>query len=93
MKTTEDGKSYNVVFFSSLRPSVVLTPPVLEEFKRFFKLVSTLPCDVPPGDHTAEFIMLEKYPKIKKGSVNPYIYVPGCKLEAAIEEGTFHATL
>lgn len=93
MKTTEDGKSYNVVFFASLRSPAVVTPPMVDEFTRSFKLVATLPCDVPLGDHPAQFSMLEKYPKIKKGSPNPYIDAPGCKLEPAIEESMYHAIL
>jgi metallo-beta-lactamase class B len=93
MQTTEDGRAYNAVFFASVRSPAVLTPPIVEEFKRSFKVVNALPCDVPLGDHPAQFSMLEKYPKIKKGSPNPYIDKPGCKLEAKIEEGMFNAIL
>jgi metallo-beta-lactamase class B len=93
MKAKEGRKSFDVVFYSSLRSPVVLTQPVVDEFNRSFQLVRTLPCDVPLGDHPAEFRMIEKYPKLQNGSPNPYIDVPGCKLEAEIEEGMFHAIL
>ena len=93
MQAKEGGKTYNVVFFSSLRSPAVLTPPVIEEFNHSFAAVRPLPCDVPLGDHPSEYRMLEKYPKIKKGVPNPYIDVAGCKLEAEIEEAMFHAIL
>jgi metallo-beta-lactamase class B len=93
MKAKEAGKSYDVVFFTSLRSPAVLPPPVVDEFNRSFKIVSKLPCDVPLGDHPAQFGMLEKYPKIKKGAPNPYVDVAGCKVEARIEEAMFRAIL
>jgi metallo-beta-lactamase class B len=93
MKTTEAGKSHDVVFFSSLRSPGKITPAIEEEFNRSFKVAEALPCDVPLGDHPAQFSLLEKYPKIQKGSPNPYIDVSGCKLETRIEEGMFHAIL
>jgi metallo-beta-lactamase class B len=93
MKTSEDGKSHDVVFFSSLRAPAKITPAIEEEFNRSFKVAARLPCDVPLGDHPAQFNLLEKYPKIQKGSPNPYIDVAGCALETKIEESMFHAIL
>jgi len=92
-KVEEGGKSYDVVFYSSLRSPARLTPPIVDEFNHSFKVVQPLSCDVPLGDHPAQFRMLEKYPKVQKDSPNPYIDVAGCKLEAQIEEGMFHAIL
>ena len=93
MKTEEGGKSYDVVFFSSLRSPSMITPPVANEFTRSFKVVHSLPCDVPLGDHPAEFSMLEKYPKLQEHGPNPYIDAAGCKLEAEIEERMFQAII
>lgn len=92
-KAKEGGKTYDVVFFSSLRAPATITPPIAEEFTHSFKTVAQLPCDVPLGDHPAQFGLLEKYPKIRKDQPNPYIDLPGCKLEARIEEAMFHAIL
>jgi metallo-beta-lactamase class B len=91
MKAQEGGKSHDVVFFSSLRAPVPVTPEVEAELARSFKIVAKIPCDVPLGDHPAQFGLWEKYPQVQKGAPNPYIDVPGCKLEAEIEEGMFHA--
>src|SRR4029077_8545176 len=53
----EAGKTYNVVFGCSLRPPAVLTPALVAEFNRSFKLVRTLACDVQLGDHPAQYDM------------------------------------
>jgi metallo-beta-lactamase class B len=92
-KVQENGKTYNVVINCSLRPPNVLTPAVVEEFNRSFKLVRSLPCDVQLGDHPAQYGMEEKYAKLKNNSPNPFIDPPGCQFEADIEEAMFHAIL
>jgi metallo-beta-lactamase class B len=93
MPVTDAGKTYQVVFYSSLRPPVVLTPPVIDEFNHSFAVVRTLPCDVPLGDHPAEYGMTEKYAKLKPGAPNPFIDPSGCRLEADMEEAMFKAIL
>jgi metallo-beta-lactamase class B len=93
MPVTEAGRSYQVVFYSSLRPPAVLTPPVIDEFNHSFAVVRALPCDVPLGDHPAEYGMVEKYAKLKPGAPNPFIDPSGCRLEADLEEAMFKAIL
>ncbi len=93
MKATEGGKPYDVVLYTSLRPPVVLTPPVIEDFNRSFQIVRSIPCDVPLGDHPSEYRMQEKYAKFANGAPNPFIDREGCLLEADIQEAMFHAIL
>ena len=93
MQVNEFGKTYQVVFYSSLRSPSVLTPQVIDEFNHAFIVVRTLPCDVPLGDHPSEYGMAEKYAKIKPGALNPFIDPSGCRLEADIEEAMFKAIL
>jgi metallo-beta-lactamase class B len=93
MPVTEAGRTYQVIFYSSLRPPAVLTPPVIDEFNRSFTVVRALPCDVPLGDHPAEYSMAEKYSKLKPGAPNPFIDPAGCRLEADLEEAMFKAIL
>ena len=93
MPVTEAGKTYQVVFYSSLRSPTVLTLPVIDEFHHSFAVVRTLPCDVPLGDHPAEYGMAEKYAKLKPGGPNPFIDPSGCRLEADMEEAMFNAIL
>jgi metallo-beta-lactamase class B len=93
MKATEAGKSYDVVLYSSLRSPAVLTPTVIEQLNRSFGLVRSLPCDVPLGDHPAEYNMQQKYAKIQSGGANPFIDRQGCHAEAEIQEAMFRAIL
>src|ERR1700726_88049 len=72
MKAKEGRKTYNVVFNCSLRSPAVLTPAIVEEFNHSFKVVRSLPCDVPLGDHGAQYSMQEKYAKLQKGGPNPF---------------------
>ncbi len=89
----EGGKTYQVVIFGSLRSPAVLTPPIVDEFNRSFKVAHSLPCDVPLGDHAAQYNMQEKYAKLAKGAANPFIDPAGCRTEANIQEAMFHAIL
>jgi metallo-beta-lactamase class B len=93
MKTTENGKTYDVVFYCSLRSPTVLTPPVIAEFNHSFSYVRSLPCDVPLGDHPGEYGMEEKFVRIKAGGPNPFIDPAGCNHETDVEDAMFHAIL
>jgi metallo-beta-lactamase class B len=93
MKAQEGGRTYNVVFSCSLRSPAVLTPAIVDEFNRSFKVVRSLPCDVPLGDHPAQYNLQGKYAKLQKGARNPFIDTAGCKVEVDMEEAMFHAIL
>jgi metallo-beta-lactamase class B len=54
-------------------------------------VVRALPCDVPLGDHAAQFNLQGKYTKLQSGGPNPFIDRAGCKAEANMEEAMFHA--
>lgn len=89
----EGGKTYNVLLGCSLRTPATLTPPLIDEFNRSFKVVRTLPCDVQLGDHGAQYGMQEKYAKLKAGGPNPFIEPKTCMQEADLDEAMFHAQL
>jgi metallo-beta-lactamase class B len=93
MKVEEGGKTYDVVFFSSLRAPGVVTPAIESEFERSFALVRTLPCDVPLGDHPAQYDMTAKYSRLKDGSPNPFVDKANCLLEADIQKAMYHAVM
>jgi metallo-beta-lactamase class B len=93
MKADEGGKSYDVVFYTSVRPPGKLTPDVIAEFNRTFPLLRSLPCDVPLGDHTQAFHLQEKFAKLSAGGSNPFVDPAGCDIETDIEDSMFHATL
>ena len=92
-KTEEAGQAYDVVIGCSLRPPAMITPAIVDEFNRSFKLVRSLLCDVPLGDHPAQYNMEEKYVKVQLSGANPFIDRTGCNLEADIEDAMFKAIL
>ena len=91
MNAQDGGKTYNVVINCSLRSPAVLTPAIVDELNRSFKLVRSLPCDVQLGDHPAQYSMQEKYAKLRNGGRNPFIDPASCLVEADIQEAMFHA--
>ena len=93
MKAAEAGKSYEVVFFSSLRAPAAVSPAVAAMFERTFARVRTLPCDVPLGDHPAQYRLQEKYSALKPGAPNPFVDKAGCLTEARIQEAMYRAVL
>jgi metallo-beta-lactamase class B len=93
MKAQEGGRSYDVVFHCSVRSPGTISPAVAAQFERTFKVVRALPCDVPLGDHPAQYRMLEKHAKLAGGGPNPFIDAANCDLEADIQEAMFRATL
>jgi len=92
-RAREGRKTYDVVFNCSLRPPNMLTPAIVDEFNRSFKLVRSLRCDVPLGDHPAQYRMQEKYARLSDNGPNPFIDATGCFAEADIEEAMFHAIM
>ncbi len=63
-------------------------PDIAGEYQRSFKLLRSLPCDVPLGSHPAMYNLAEKYPKLGKGP-NPFIDPEGYKHELDIQEHAF----
>jgi metallo-beta-lactamase class B len=98
-KAQEGGKTYDVVIIGSVgvNPGFQLVnnkevPGMADEYTRSFKLLRSLPCDVPLGSHPAMYNLAEKYPKIDKGP-NPFIDPEGYKHELDIQENAFRMRL
>ena len=95
MKVQDGGRTYNVVIIGSMgvnagtrlvnNPTV---PDIAEEYKRGFKVLRGLACDVPLGSHPSMYNLAEKYPKLGKAP-NPFIDPAGYKTEVDIEERAF----
>jgi metallo-beta-lactamase class B len=99
MKVRDGGKSYDVVIIGSMgvNPGFQLVnnpkvPDIAEEYMRGFRVLRSLPCDVPLGSHPAMYRLAEKYAKLGKGP-NPFIDPAGYKAELDIEEGVFRNVL
>ena len=93
MKAVEAGKTYNVVFATSYRAPTTVTPDIENEFNRTFTFIRTLPCDVPLGDHAAQYNLNDKYARLKPGAPNPFVDPANCWVEAEIQEAMVRAQL
>jgi metallo-beta-lactamase class B len=91
MQAQENGKTFNVVFACSYRAPGRVTPSVEDEFNRTFKMVRSLPCDVPLGDHPAQYNLSAKHARLNTSGPNPFIDPANCWLEADIQEAMFRA--
>jgi metallo-beta-lactamase class B len=92
-RVEEDGRALDVVFACSYRAPDPVTPAIEAEFNRTFRVIRQLPCDVPLGDHPAQYRMAEKHARLKPGAPNPFVDAAGCWLEADIQEAMFRAQL
>jgi len=93
MRAQEGGRSYNVVFACSYRAPANVTPEIESEFNRTFTLIRSLPCDVPLGDHPAQYNLTAKYAKLKAGAPNPFVDPSNCWGEAEIQEAMLRAQI
>jgi metallo-beta-lactamase class B len=93
MQAAEGGKTFNVVFACSYRAPAPVTPQIEAEFVRTFKMLRTLPCDVPLGDHPAQYNMAAKHARLSAGGPNPFVDAANCWGEAEIQEAMFHAQM
>ena len=89
----EGGKTYNVVFSCSLRAPAALTPAVVDEMTRSFKLVRTLPCDVQVETTRRNTTCTRNTPS-SGAAVRTRLSIPAnCNLEADIQGAMFKAML
>ena len=93
MTTQEGAKDLNVVFACSYRSPATVTPAIESELNRTFTVIRSLACDVPLGDHPAQYNMAAKYARVKPGAPNPFIDPANCWVEAEIQEAMFRAQL
>jgi len=96
LKVRDGGKTYDVVIIGSVgvNPGFVLVnnkdvPQIADEYRRSFRILRALPCDIPLGSHPAMYGMAEKYAKLGKGA-NPFIDPQGYKTEVNLMEQVFN---
>jgi metallo-beta-lactamase class B len=99
MKASENGRRYDVVIVGSMgvNPGFVLvnnkeTPQIADEYSRGFKVLRSLPCDIPLASHPAMYNLAAKIQKLGT-TPNPFIDPTGYKAELDIVEGVFNQTL
>jgi metallo-beta-lactamase class B len=93
MRAQEGGKTFNVVFASSYRAPGTVTPEIESAFNRTFTIVRALPCDVPLGDHPAQYRLAGKHARLKPGAPNPFVDAANCWVESEIQEAMLRAQI
>ncbi len=97
MQAQEGGRTFNVVFACSYRAPGNVTPAIESEFTRTFKILRSLPCDVPLGDHPAQYNMTAKHARLTPGAArpfpSPFVDPANCWGEAEIQEAMLRAQL
>jgi len=94
-KTTENGKTYDVVVVGSLSLNAAnlgdnpAYPNIREDFIKSFKVMRSLPADVFVGSHTGFYQMSQKYARLQKGDSNPFIDPAGFKAFIDTSEKAF----
>jgi metallo-beta-lactamase class B len=95
LKVQDGGKTHDVVIIGSVgvNPGFILVnnkdvPQIAQEYRRSFRILRALPCDIPLGSHPAMYGMAEKYAKLGKGP-NPFIDPQGYKTEVNLMEQVF----
>src|SRR5262245_27034377 len=94
-KTSENGKTYDVVVVGSLSLNAANLgdnpgyPNIREDFTRSFKVMRSLPADVFVGSHTGFYQMTQKYARLEKGESNPFIDPAGYKALVDSSEKAF----
>lgn len=84
-KTTENGKTYDVVVVGSLSLNAANLgdnpgyPNIREDFVKSFNVMRALPADVFVGSHNGFYQMAQKYARLEKGEANPFIDPAGYK--------------
>jgi hypothetical protein len=81
------------VIYASLRAPGTISPEVEKEFARTFEVARGLPCDVPLGDHPAQYNMHAKHAKLQSGGANPFVDAANCSVETDIQEAMYRAAL
>jgi metallo-beta-lactamase class B len=99
LQAEEDGETYDVVIIGSvgMNPGYQLVnnpdrPTIVEEYRRAYERLRSLPVDVPLGSHPSMYRMAEKYPLIDSGP-NPFIDPEGYIEELDLNESIFRLRL
>jgi metallo-beta-lactamase class B len=80
MTVMDGGKPYRVVIVGSVsvNSGTILVnntkyPQIADDYRRTFKILRALQCDVFLAPHGSQYGLAEKYAKIEKGGPNPFI--------------------
>jgi metallo-beta-lactamase class B len=99
-RVQEGGRPYDVVIIGSMgvNPGMRLVdnpnnPTIVAEYEQGFRVLRSLPCDVPLGSHPAMYAMIQKHARRGDGGQNPFIDPQGYLAEINLVERTFKSVL
>jgi metallo-beta-lactamase class B len=100
MKVTENGRTFDVVFFSSAslnagtrllgRPAY---PEIVDDFERTFARLKSLPCDIFFAPHGGQFAMAEKFARLERGEKDAFVDPEGWRALLANAEKVYRDQL
>ena len=100
LKTQEAGKTYDVIILGSIgwNPGYILVnnkdyPQIADDYVRSFKTLRAMHVDVFLASHGIFYGLNEKYPKLGKSEVNPFIDPAGFQAHIDEKEKSFYAEL
>ena len=100
MKVSDGGKSLDAVIIGS--PNVnpgyklvgnALYPKIADDYRRMFKVLGELHCDLFLGAHGSYFGLVDKFPRLKPGAPNPFVDPDGYKKFVAQKDQEFRQEL
>ncbi|MBK6795992.1 MAG: subclass B3 metallo-beta-lactamase [Acidobacteria bacterium] len=98
MKLQEGGQTYNVVIIGSpnVNPGYKLVnnakyPQIAADYKRMFRVLKSLPCDIFLGAHGGYFDLERKYARLKENALAAFVDPEGYKKYVADREQAFKA--
>ena len=99
-KTEEGGKTYDVMILGSIgvNPGYILVnnkdyPQIADDYIRSFKSLRAMHVDVFLASHGVFYGLNEKYPRLGKSEVNPFIDPSGYQEHINLKEKEFYAEL
>ena len=100
MRATDHGQPRAVVIVGSpnINPGYRLVgnqdyPQIADDYARAFQIWKSLPCDIFLGAHGDYYGLTEKYPRLGKGDVNPFVDPAGYRAYIAEREQNFRKVL
>lgn len=98
MKLQDGGQTYNVVIIGSpnVNPGYKLVnnaryPQIAADYKRMFRVLKSLPCDIFLGAHGGYFDLERKYARLKENALAAFVDPEGYKKYVADKEQAFKA--
>ncbi len=95
-KTEQDGKIFNVVLIGSLTSIATqlrADPGLADDYRRTFRVLREIPCDVFLGPHGKMFGLAAKHARLAGGGANPYIDPEGYREHIDLMEKSFYYKL